>query len=106
MAKFGYPGTGGRSSLDLSDLKHTVEVFWIDLSLKRHCPSRFMDCLDFHTVVAIIDATLSLRHLSLAFCKTFSEGIFSESLVLVIVLAVDLIALLMSYLKIKFWHSI
>ena len=55
-----------------------------------------MVCFDFQTVMAIIEATASFRHLSLAFCKVTSERILSQSLVLVIDRAVDLMALLIS----------
>ena len=50
-------------------------------------------CLDFQIVTAVIDATASLRHLSLAFCKTSLERILSESLVQVMVRAADLMAI-------------
>ena len=55
-----------------------------------------MDCLAFHTVVAIIEPTDSFRHLRFAFLSTSSEWILSLSFVLVMVLAVALMALLMS----------
>ena len=56
----------------------------------------YMNCLDFHTVKAVTDATASFRHFKPALCKMTSERTFSESFVLVMVLAVALIALLIS----------
>ena len=55
-----------------------------------------MDCLDFHNVTAIIEATASFKHFSLAFQSTGSDGILSNSLVLVMVRATALMDLLMS----------
>ena len=55
-----------------------------------------MDCLDFQTVTAIIDATASFRHFKLALCNMSSERILSESFVFAIVRAVALMALLIS----------
>ena len=52
------PGTGGRIWFEVSDLVD----FIIDLSLKRHWPSGFIVCLAFQTVIAIMEATDSLRH--------------------------------------------
>ena len=63
--------------VDLVDLR-------LGLSWKRHCPSGFMDCLDFHTVTAVIEATASFRHFRLTLHRAFSERILSESFVLVI----------------------
>ena len=71
-------------------------VLEVCLSLKRYCPSRFMDCLHFQTVIDITEATASFKHFRLAFCKISSERILSESFVLVMVLAVALMALLIS----------
>ena len=53
-----------------------------------------MDCLAFHTVKAVTEATDSFRHFSLALCKISSERFLSESLVFVMVRAVALILLL------------
>ena len=58
-ASVGKPGTGGLILFEDTDLV----VLTLDFSLTRHCPSGFMDCLDFQTVTAIIEATASLRHL-------------------------------------------
>ena len=55
-----------------------------------------MDCFDFQTVTAMIEATASLRHLRPAFRKTSTDWILSESLVLVMVRAEDFMALLIS----------
>ena len=55
-----------------------------------------MDSFDFHTVIAMIEATLSFKHFKFAFCNTSSDRILSESLVLVMDRAVALIALLIS----------
>ena len=71
-------------------------VLRLVVSLKRHLPSGFMECLAFHTVHAIMEATASFRHLRLALRRTTSELTLSESLVLVMVRAVDFIHLLIS----------
>ena len=55
-----------------------------------------MDCLAFHTVIAVIDATASFRHLRFAFRMSSSERILSESFVLVMVRAVAFMDLLIS----------
>ena len=68
----------------------------IGFSGKRQFPSGFIERLDFQTVVAMIEATASLRHLRPAFLRTSSEQILSDSLVLVIVRAVDFMAKLIS----------
>ena len=52
--------------------------------------------LAFHTVIATIEATASFKHLRLAFRRTSTEDTLSESLVRVMVRAVDLIALFIS----------
>ena len=77
---------------DLVDLRFGV-------SLKRRCPSGFMECLAFHTVVATIEATASFKHLRFALCRITSERTLSESLVFVMVRAVALMHLLISSVK-------
>ena len=63
---------------------------------KRSCPKGFITCLDFQIRTAIVEAATSFNHRILAFESTTSERILSESLVLVIVRAVALMALLIS----------
>ena len=63
VARAGYPGTGGRISLEFTDLV----VLKLSFSLNKRQPSGSMVCFDFHTVTAIIEATASLRLLRLAF---------------------------------------
>ena len=77
---------------EVADLVH----FNFSRCLNRQRPSGFMDCLDFQTVTAMIEATASLRHLRLALSSTVSLRTLSESLVLVIVRAVDFMAILIS----------
>ena len=91
-AKSGYPGTGTgiwSEEVDLVDFRYGL--FW-----NNCCPRGFIDLSDFQTVVAVIEATASLRHLSLAFFSTFSERTLSHNLVLVIERATDLMALFIS----------
>ena len=64
-----------------------------------------MDCFDFQTVIAVIEATASLRHLRFAFLKTSSEQILSDNLVFVIVRAEDLMALFISSMTTTFCLS-
>ena len=66
------------------------------LSWNRRLPSRIMVFFAFHTLKAIMEATDKFKHLRLAFCRTFSVQTLSESLVLVMVWAVALMALLIS----------
>ena len=63
VASVGYPGTG---SLILFEDTNLV-FLKLGCSLKRHFPKGFMDCFAFQTVIAVIEATASLRHFSLAF---------------------------------------
>ena len=55
-----------------------------------------MDCLAFHTVIAIMEATASFKHLRFALCRMSSERTLSESLVFITMRAVDLMHLLIS----------
>ena len=57
-AMFGYPGTGGRISLDVSDRVCLIHV----LSFNRRHPRGSIDSLDFQTVTAIMVTTASFRH--------------------------------------------
>ena len=81
VAKLGYPGTGGRISLEDWDLNFISVV--TSFSLKRQRPRGSMDCLDFQTVKAVMEATASFRHFIFALCRVTSERILSVSFVLV-----------------------
>ena len=83
---------GGRISLEFVNLVVLAHVFF----LKRQHPSGSIVCLDFQTVTAVTEATASFRHFKLAFLRTSSDRILSESLDFVIVRAVAFMALLIS----------
>ena len=91
-ASMGYPGTGSGISQGVVDLVCLKLV----LSRNRHCQRGSIICFDFQTVVAIVEATNSFRHLRLALCKTSSEFTLLLSLVLVIVRADYFMALFIS----------
>ena len=77
-ANSGYPGTGTRIWSEVVDLVGLrFGFFW-----KRRCPRGFIVLYDYQTVIAVIEATVSLRHLSLAFCNTLSDRTLSDNLVL------------------------
>ena len=63
---------------------------------KRSTPNGFIACFDFQTKTAIAEAAASFKQRILAFVRITSECILSDSLVLVMVRAVALIALLIS----------
>ena len=75
-ANIGYPGTGNWTLLEDTDLV----ILRLGFSRNKHLPRGFMDCLDFHTVTAVIEATASFRHFRFALCNTTSDGTLSESL--------------------------
>lgn len=92
VASMGCPGTGCGISFDMVDL---VDLN-LSLSRNKQSPSGFIDCFDFQTVVAVIAATASLRHLRFALARTSSDQTLSDNFVLVMVRAADFMALFMS----------
>ena len=70
------------------------------LSENKQTPSGFMSFFDFHVKIAMAEAVTSFRHRSHAFARTTSERTLSESLILVIERAVDLIDLFISSVRV------
>jgi hypothetical protein len=86
------PGTGGQIFFDSAKRVFLLLGF----SEKRCTPKGFISCLDFQTMTAIADAVASFRQRSPAFERVISERILSESFVLVMERAADLMALFIS----------
>ena len=85
-AKVGCPGTGIWFVSLFEDLVVT-EFKFVFLAENNCFPSGSMDILDFHTMIAEADATISLTLFKPALSRTDFDRILSLSFVLVIVLA-------------------
>ena len=85
------PGTGWIAFTQLMDLVGLM----MDLLGKRYLPRGSLALLDFHTIRAVCEATISFRVRRPAFSKTDFEDTLSLRLVFVMVQATDLIDRLM-----------
>ena len=90
-AKVLLPVTGWIAFTQLMDLVGLK----MDLSGKRFLPRGFLAFLDFHTIRAVCDATISFRFQRPAFSKTSFDDTLSLRAVFVMVRATDLIERLM-----------